>query len=233
MSELIFGANAIETAMEGGRLKRILHAADTGRIRRLLGRARDLGIPCEPSSRRQLEKLCPGRNSQGVAGEVAAFPYADLAQVLGNEGPVLALDGVEDVGNLGAIIRSAYALGAAGLIIPKDNAASVTPQAERASAGAASKLPIARVVNLGRALDQAKQEGRWVYGAIMEGDVALDQLDLDEPCVLILGGEGAGIRKNIARRCDQHFHIPMARDFESLNVSVSAAIALYVWSRRG
>lgn len=226
MSEWIFGVNAVRSALETGRLKRVFYAGDQSRIKKLIEEAKNTGIACEVSSHRQLERLAKGRRSQGVGGEITPYPYASLEIVLAGEGPVVALDGVEDVGNLGAILRSAYALGAAGVVLPKNNAAAVTPQTERTSAGAASKLAIARVTNLGRALDQAKQQGRWVFGASMEGETSVDDLDFAESCVLVLGGEGTGIRHQIKNRCDVLFHLPMVRNFESLNVSVSAALSL-------
>ncbi len=231
MSDWVFGANAVRSALEAGRLKRLLHAGDQARIQRLVADSQAASIPCESTSHRQLDRLAKGRRSQGVAGEVTPYAYASLEEVLAGAGPVIALDGIEDVGNLGAILRSAYALGAAGVIIPKDGAASVTPQAERASAGAASQLPVARVVNLSRALEQAKASGRWVYGAAMDGETSLDDLDLSEACVLVLGSEGRGMRKKVCSRCDLLFHIPMERSFESLNVSVSAALVLDAWRR--
>ena len=231
MSEWIFGANAIRSALETGRLKRVLYAGDQGRVKRLVAEVKSSGIPCETSSHRQLDRLAKGRRSQGIGAEIFPYPYASLEDVLAEPGPVLALDGVEDVGNLGAILRSAYALGAAGVLLPKNGSAMVTPQAERTSAGAASKLAVARVVNLGRALEQAKKQGRWVFGAAMEGETSVDDLDFSEPCVLVLGGEGSGIRQQVKSRCDLLFHLPMVRDFESLNVSVSAALSLDAWRR--
>jgi 23S rRNA (guanosine2251-2'-O)-methyltransferase len=161
-----------------------------------------------------------------VALEVAPFIYSPLSRLLSEPGPVIALDGVEDPGNLGAIIRSTYALGGAGVVIPKRGAASVTPSCERAAVGAASLLPIANVTNLARSLDEAKKAGHWIFAADASGSQTIEQFDLNEPVVLVLGGEGKGLRPGVLKRCDGVFRLPMLRDFESLNVSVSAALCL-------
>ncbi len=146
--------------------------------------------------------------------------------MLDEPGPIIALDGVEDPGNLGAIIRSTYALGGAGVVIPKRGAAPVTPGCERSAAGAASLLPIACVTNLARSLDELKKAGRWVFAADVSGQGTLESFDLTEPLVLVLGSEAKGLRPGVLKRCDGVFSLPMVRDFESLNVSVSAALCL-------
>jgi len=226
VSHLVFGLHAVSEALATGRGKLLIIQGDNPRLESLRLEAKRLGVSCRQAGRQELDKRSAGTRHQGVALEVAAFHYAALESLLAEPGPIIALDGVEDPGNLGAIIRSTYALGGAGVLIPKRGAAPVTPSCERAAAGAASLLPIVSVTNLARSLDELKKAGRWVFAADASGKGALDDFDLNEPLVLVLGSEGKGLRPGVLKRCDAVFSLPMARSFESLNVSVSAALCL-------
>ena len=224
--EFVVGIHAVSDALASGRGKNLLVSGNNPRFEVLVASARESGIRVRSVSRDELDRLSSGARHQGIGLEVAPFPYAQRSDLDNAAGPIIALDGVEDPGNLGAIIRSTYALGGAGVIIPKHNAAPVTPGCERAAAGAASLLPIVCVTNMGRALDAFKTAGRWVYGASADGRQAIDDLDLSDNPVIVLGSEAKGLRPGVSKRCDETFHLPMVRPFESLNVSVSAALCL-------
>jgi len=226
MSDIVFGIHAVREALEIGRGQLLIVQASNPRLDALKAQAKTLGINIRNAARQELDQRSAGVRHQGVALEVRRFVYSSSERLLQDQGPIIALDGVEDAGNLGAIIRSTYALGGAGVVIPKHGAASVTPGAERASAGAASLLPIVQVTNLARTLDDYKKAGRWIFAADINGKGALDAFDLTEPLVLVLGSEAKGIRPGVLKRCDGIFRLPMLRAFESLNVSVSTALCL-------
>jgi 23S rRNA (guanosine2251-2'-O)-methyltransferase len=198
--------------------------------------ARAAGIRIEDRDRAALDRAAgEGGRHQGVIAWLGAYAYADVddlvaaAGAAGEPALVVALDGVEDPRNLGAILRSAYLLGAHGAIIPEHRAAGVTPAVAKASAGASELLPIAQVPNLVRALDQLRELGLWrvaVHDA--PGAQPIDTIDGALPLCLVLGAEGTGVRPLVAARCDFHAVIPMARAaVGSFNVSVAASLALY------
>jgi len=172
---------------------------------------------------------------QGVGAELADFRYAELDDLLaGFRGPalLLVLDGVTDPQNLGALVRSAYALGAHGVVLPKDRAAGVTPAAFKAAAGALEHCPVARVTNLSRALERMKEQGIWTVALAAEADQELSALDLTVPTALVLGSEGAGVRPLVRKTCDHLARIPMAGQVGSLNVAAAGAVALYEIARQ-
>ena len=171
-----------------------------------------------------------GDRHQGVAARRAEFTYADEAEMLRADGQqlIMVLDGVQDTGNLGAILRSACALGASGVVIPRHRSASVTAVAQKTSSGASERIPVAQVTNVANFLGDAKDAGFWVYGAAADGEVTSDQVSFADRAVLVLGGESSGIRRLVRSKCDVIVQIPMP-EFESLNVSVAAGIMLYAW----
>lgn len=174
---------------------------------------------------------------QGVVAVVGAFTYAEIEDLLASAPApalIVALDSVQDPHNLGAIVRSAYLLGAHGLLIPRDRAAQVTPVVTKVSAGATEHLPIAQVTNLARALEQLKEAELWIAGlAAGPGARPLPTLDATMPLCLVLGAEGTGIRPLVAKQCDFLVEIPMlGRGVGSLNVSVAAGVALYEIARQ-
>ncbi len=208
----------------------------------LVAEAERRGIPVEPREPAELDEAAgPGAVHQGVVAVAGAFRYADLediaadARAAGPRGLVVALDGVTDPHNLGAIARSAYLFGASGLILPRDRAAEVTAVAVKASAGATEHIPIAQVTNLARALGELKEAGLW-NAALAAGPGATPLWKLDAastPLCLVLGAEGSGIRPLVARQCDFTVAIPMAGTaVGSLNVSVAAGVALYEIARQ-
>jgi 23S rRNA (guanosine2251-2'-O)-methyltransferase len=169
---------------------------------------------------------------------VADFRYAELGDLLeaakraGEPALVVVLDGVEDPHNLGAVIRSAQALGAHGVVIPRDRAVGVTATAAKASAGAIERCKVARVTNIARSLEEMKEAGLWTVALAADGDRTLGEVDLSGPMVLVLGSEGDGVRPLVRKSCDFVARVPMKGGFESLNVSATAAVALYEAARQ-
>jgi 23S rRNA (guanosine2251-2'-O)-methyltransferase len=201
--------------------------------------ARAAQIRVEDKDRRSMDQAAgPDARHQGVIAFVGAFAYADLADLVPADGKalLLALDGVEDPRNLGAILRSAYLLGAHGVIIPDHRAAQVTALVTKASAGASELIPIAQVGNLVRALDELRELGLWrVAVAATPEAQPIATIDGALALCLVLGAEGSGVRPLVAKNCDFHAVIPMAAEragVGSFNVSVAAALALYEISRQ-
>lgn len=183
-----------------------------------------------------LDKLYTGAH-QGVVARLYAAGYIEVDEMLSQalDAPlpiIIALDQVQDPGNAGTLARSLYALGGAGLIVPRHNAAYLGASAQRAAAGALEKLPVARVTNLARALDDAIDAGFTVYGAML-GDNSVNAFatKIHTPCILVLGNEDKGIRPNVAKRCHKLLHIPMLRPFDSLNVAQAGALLLGEFAR--
>ncbi|KFE62048.1 23S rRNA (guanosine(2251)-2'-O)-methyltransferase RlmB [Hyalangium minutum] len=204
----------------------------------ILSRARDAGIRVERVPRERLASLAEGGVHQGVVAELRGFQYAELPDLLeaaeasGRPPLIVVLDGVQDPHNLGAIIRSAHALGAHGVVIGKDRAVPVTGLVAKASAGAVEHCPIARVVNISRALEELKEAGVWVAAADVDSQEPLWKARLDGPLAIVVGAEGAGVREGVLKHCDFRLRIPMAGQVGSLNASVSAAILLYEVARQ-
>jgi len=204
----------------------------------ILSRARDAGVRVERVTRERLASLADGGVHQGVVAELRGFEYAELQDILdaaeasGRPALVVVLDGIQDPHNLGAIVRSAHALGAHGVVIAKDRAVPITGVVAKASAGAVEHCPIARVVNISRALEELKEAGLWTAAADPESKEPLWSAKLDGPLALVVGAEGAGVREGVLKHCDFRLGIPMAGQVGSLNASVSAAILLYEVARQ-
>lgn len=241
MSEIIGGINPVLEALRarGSAVLRLYLAQ--GRAGReadeILKLARHHGVRVERVERVRLDRLYGPKGHQGVVAEVGPFPYQDLEDVIeaAGTGPslLLVLDGVEDPMNLGALIRSAEAAGAGGVILPREKAAPISAQAIKASAGAAEHLPAARVVNLVRTLERLKAAGYWVVGAHGPAETSLYQADLDLPrMALVVGGEGRGIRRLVMEQCDLLVSIPLRGRVSSLNASVAGALIMFEYLRR-
>jgi 23S rRNA (guanosine2251-2'-O)-methyltransferase len=204
----------------------------------LLSRARDAGVRVEKVTRERLGALAEGGVHQGVVVELRGYTYAELEDVLeaakaaGKPPLVVVLDGIQDPHNLGAIIRSANALGAHGVVIAKDRAVQVTGTVAKASAGAVEHTLIARVVNVSRALEELKEAGLWVAAADVEATEPMWSARLDGPLALVVGAEGTGVREGVLKHCDFRLRIPMTGQVGSLNASVSAGILLYEVARQ-
>jgi 23S rRNA (guanosine2251-2'-O)-methyltransferase len=176
----------------------------------------------------ELERLCGSPDHQGVVAEVDPYPYADPNSLLeADDALVVALDQIQDPHNLGAVCRAAEVAGAAGVVIPERRAASVTPAACKASAGAVEHLSVARVKNLADWLGEAKAREAWVYGAAAEAERVYTDVDWSGRAILVLGSEGSGLRPRVAETCDELVSIPVAGSVGSLNASVAAAVILF------
>ena len=236
------GPHACEEALARGELHSLWVApAAFGRVAKLVSEARLAGVVIHREPMEGLDRRSQGQRHQGVLGEGSAFAYAEFDDLVArlqakrDATLFLALDGVTDPHNLGAILRSAAAVAADGVLLPERRSAQVNETVIRASAGTAGRVPVCRVVNLGRALDDLKEAGAWIYGlAADEG--SRDYLDepFDRATVLVLGAEGEGLHQKIRERCDGLLYIPMPGGIESLNVSAAAAVTLFrVVARRG
>jgi 23S rRNA (guanosine2251-2'-O)-methyltransferase len=204
-----------------------------------LGRlARAAGAKVRAAPRPKLDRLAGTDRHQGIVAVVAEFRYAAVEDVLsrardsGRPPLLVVLDGVEDPHNLGAVIRSAHALGAHGVVIPKDRAVGVTAAVAKASAGAVERSLVVRVTNVTQCLEALKQEGVWSVALSADGEKPLAALDLCGPTALVLGSEGEGLRPLVRRTCDLSARIPMKGELDSLSVSASAAVALYEAARQ-
>ncbi|HEX3734301.1 MAG TPA: 23S rRNA (guanosine(2251)-2'-O)-methyltransferase RlmB [Solirubrobacterales bacterium] len=208
-SQIIYGRRPVAEA-EGGRrqVRRVWRAPETDSF--------------------ELERLCGSPDHQGVVAEVDPYPYGDPRGLLRGEEPLLvALDQVQDPRNLGAVCRSAEFAGAAGVIVPERRSAAVTAATCKASAGAVEHLPVAHVRNLADWLADAKAAGFWIWGADADADSPAWEIDLKGPTVIVLGGEGKGIRPRVAAACDGMVALPRRGQIESLNVSAAATALLF------
>lgn len=236
------GPHACEEALVRGELHSLWVApAAFGRVAKLISEARAAGVVVHRDPMESLDRRSQGQRHQGVLGEGGPFAYASIEEVAarlrdrGDAALILALDGITDPHNLGAILRSAAAAAVDGVLLPERRSAMVNETVIRASAGTAGRVPVCRVVNLGRALDDLKQAGAWIYG-LAAGEGSQDYLGepFDRATVLVMGAEGEGLHLKIRERCDLLLHIPMPGGVESLNVSAAAAVTLFrVLARRG
>jgi 23S rRNA (guanosine2251-2'-O)-methyltransferase len=205
----------------------------------LLREAKSSGVLVEEVTWARLGQLTGGAVHQGITLQTAAAETLDLPTLMegcatiGEPALLMAVDGLTDPQNLGAIVRSAEALGAHGLVLPQRRSAGLTGSVAKVAAGALEHLPVARVVNLNRALDTLKQEGYRVVGLAAEGTVSLEEADLEGPLVIVTGSEGDGLSMLTRRNCNQLVRIPLRGATPSLNASVATALLLYEVARRG
>jgi 23S rRNA (guanosine2251-2'-O)-methyltransferase len=239
---VIHGVNPVRELLRGGGegLSELWLAqggtrgAAFGELTRL---AREAGAKVRDAPREKLDRLAGTDRHQGVVAVVADYRYAELDEVVaagpGGAAPlVVVLDGVEDPHNLGAIVRSALALGASGVVIPRDRAVGVTAAVAKVSAGAVERCRIARVVNMAKTVEALKERGVWSVALAADGERPLAELDLAGPTAIVLGSEGEGIRPLVRRSCDFSARIPMRGAIDSLSVSAAAAVALYEAARQ-
>jgi 23S rRNA (guanosine2251-2'-O)-methyltransferase len=228
---VIYGIHAVSEALGARRVSRLVHERGAGaRVDALVARAHELRIPVETMDRRGLDKLARGGVHQGVAADLQALPAYTIEELVrGASGPPLlvVLDGIEDPQNVGAIIRSAEAAGAHGVIRQARHAAPLDGAAVKASAGAVHHVRIATVVNIARAIEELKELDVWSVGLDASASDSLTAVDFTLPTALVLGAEGAGLRRLVRETCDRLVAIPMAGAVSSLNVSVAAGVALF------
>lgn len=235
--ELIAGRNPVaEAARAGVPIERVfvLDNVKDDRVEEVVRLASGMGAPVYEVTRRDLDVATDGAVHQGVAIEVRGYQYSDVSDLIAEslqqlDVPLLvALDQVTDPHNLGAVLRSAGAFGADGVIIPERRSAGVNTTAWKVSAGAAARVPVARATNLVRALEDCKSAGFFVVGLDGGGDTELRDLQLaDGPLVVVTGAEGSGLSRLVRQTCDQIVSIPIASAVESLNAAVATGIALY------
>lgn len=232
---LVLGRNAVVELLKGGREVECVYICDSvaakGQpISRIVAMAKDKGVPVKKVDERKLDSLANGLSHQGVAAVAAAFSYSTIDEIFaraGEEPPfILIADSIEDPHNLGAIIRTAEAAGAHGIIIPKRGGVGLTPIVGRTSAGAVEHLPVARVTNLVAAIKDLKERGVWVFGADMNGE-RWERVDLRGSAALVIGSEGFGISRLVRENCDGVLTLPMRGKVNSLNASVAAGILIY------
>lgn len=229
----LLGIHAVEEALQAGRpLDRIVIAIGRHgtRMEEIVRRARERGVPIRFEDRGQLDRLAMSRDHQGVialAASRAALALEDLLEKKTSQSLLVLLDGVEDPQNLGAIVRTALAAGAEGVIIPERRAAGLTDAVSRASAGALEHLPVARVKNLVRAMEQLKEAGYWLIGLDESGKQNYTEADYKGAVGIVLGGEGHGLHELTRKSCDFIVSIPTTGPVRSLNVSVAAGVVLF------
>lgn len=241
--EILSGRNSVVEALRAGIPVSTVYLAARleadERTKEIISTAADAGYPLLEVSRTELDRLTDGSVHQGVAIQVPPYAYADdedlldAAEATGRPALVVALDGVTDPRNLGAVLRSAGAFGAHGVLVPERRAAGVTASAWKVSAGAAARVPVARVTNLVRTLQAYKKAGLFVVGLDGGGEVAVADLPyVGDPLVLVVGSEGKGLSRLVREECDAIASIPIASAVESLNAGVAAGIALYEVARQ-
>jgi 23S rRNA (guanosine2251-2'-O)-methyltransferase len=233
------GIHPVREALRAGLpLDRVLivKGAAGPRLQELIDLCRERAIPVRFEPRAQLDRAAGSAAHQGVVAFGSVERYASLEQTTAGRGLHVVLDGVEDPHNLGAIARTAHAAGAAAIVIPERRAAGLTETVARTAAGALAYLPVVRVTNITRALEELKERGYWIYGLDERGEQAYDAVEFNAPTAIVMGGEGRGLHQTVARHCDALVSIPMAGGaaggVASLNVSVAAGVVLFEWRRR-
>lgn len=232
-SDYIIGRNAVTEALKAeAPVNQIFVTSMGGSLAPIVAAAKKRGIPVKLTDSRKLDTMTDGGNHQGICAEGACASYASVDEILAvsaekGTAPFLILcDGIEDPHNLGAILRTAEAAGADGVIIPKRRSASLTQTVYKTSAGAASWIPVARVGNLATEMIALKKKGIWFYGADMQGSAATET-DLRGAVGLVIGSEGFGLSEPVKAQCDAIISLPMFGRVNSLNASVAAGILMY------
>ncbi|WP_392544197.1 23S rRNA (guanosine(2251)-2'-O)-methyltransferase RlmB [Oryzobacter telluris] len=240
-SEIVAGRNAVVEALRADVPATTLYVAgridSDDRVREALKTATERGIPILETPRGELDRLTDGSVHQGLAVQVPPYEYAHPNDFIDPEAPgiplVVALDGITDPRNLGAIVRSVGAFGGHGVVVPSRRSAGMTASAWKTSAGAAARVPVAQATNLNRALEDYRKAGFFVIGLDMDGDVELPDLELaSEPLVVVVGSEGKGLSRLVRETCDQIVSIPMHAATESLNAGIATGVTLYEIARR-
>ena len=234
-AQLVWGIHGVEEAVRAGSRRIEYVAAVRGRsdqrLQRILDACRERKIPVRFVEREQLERLVgKGVVHQGVAAITAETAYVRLDDIVqsrkGERSFVLLLDGVEDPHNLGALLRTADAFGVDGVVLPERRAVGVNATVVKASAGASEYVPVAKVANLNRALEEVKEHGIWIVGLDERGTQNYDEIDLTGDIAIVLGAEGAGLHEQVRKHCDYLVRIPMLGRISSLNVSVAGGVVM-------
>jgi 23S rRNA (guanosine2251-2'-O)-methyltransferase len=237
---VIYGIHAVSEALKSGARRfdyvGIARERHDQRVQRIIDDCRASGVQVRFLPREQLDRAANTNMHQGVIAVTTTKQYADVDALLdnrrGGQAFLVVLDGVEDPHNLGALIRTADGAGADGVVIPERRAAGLTGAAVKASAGASEHLPIARVTNISRTLDELKDRNVWTVGLDERGTQSYDEIDYKVDCAIVLGAEGKGLHDLVRRRCDFLVKIPMLGHVPSLNVSVAGAVVMYEVARQ-
>ncbi len=229
---IVFGVNSVLEALasSSAHIERVTVAGKRGnaRLQEIIDRARELGIPIHFEPPESLTRRAGTRAHQSVIAELSEVALASLEEVLAARPErILLLDGVEDPRNLGAVLRTAEAIGIRSVLLPKRHSCGVTPTVVRTSAGAALHLQIGRIGNVVQALGQLKESGYWSVGLDMRGSEHPEGIDPTSPLVIVIGGEDRGLRRLVREHCDFLIRLPMRGQVSSLNLSVAAGILLY------
>lgn len=240
-SEIVAGRNPVIEALRAHIPVSTMYVAgrieSDDRVREALTIAADRGLPVLETPRTELDRITDGAVHQGLAIQVPPYEYAHPSDLIDLDLPgtplVVALDGITDPRNLGAIVRSVAAFGGHGVVVPSRRSVGMTASAWKTSAGAAARIPVAQASNLTRALEDYRKAGFFVVGLDMDGDVALPALELaSEPLVVVVGSEGKGLSRLVRETCDQIVSIPMTSSVESLNAGLATGVTLYEIARR-
>ena len=240
-SEIVAGRNPVIEALRAHVPVSTMYVAgrieSDDRVREALTIAADRGLPVLETPRSELDRITDGAVHQGLAIQVPPYEYAHPSDLVDSDLPgaplVVALDGITDPRNLGAIVRSVAAFGGHGVVVPSRRSVGMTASAWKTSAGAAARVPVAQASNLTRALEDYRKAGFFVVGLDMDGDVALPALELaSEPLVVVVGSEGKGLSRLVRETCDQIVSIPMTSSVESLNAGLATGVTLYEIARR-
>ncbi|MBB6177853.1 23S rRNA (guanosine2251-2'-O)-methyltransferase [Anoxybacillus tengchongensis] len=233
--DLIIGKNPVLEALKSGREMNkiwIAEGSQRGQMQSIIQLAKEMGITVQYVPKKKMDQLSDG-NHQGVIAQVAAYRYYDIddlfkkAEAQGEAPFFIILDELEDPHNLGSIMRTADAVGAHGIIIPKRRSVALTATVAKASTGAIEYVPVARVTNLARTVDELKERGVWVFGTDAKGSQDYRQLDGVIPLALVIGSEGKGISRLLRDKCDVLVRLPMIGHVTSLNASVAASLLMY------
>lgn len=234
--DILIGRNPVQEALKSGKtINKILVAAGDrkGSIKEIIALAKERRIVIQEVNSIRLDQISQNGNHQGIVAFVSPFSYVEVEDILAKarekdqNALVIIADAISDPHNLGALIRTAEALGAHGLIIPKRNAVPVTSTVAKVSAGAVEYLPVARETNIVRCIELLKKQGLWIVGADMDGESMVYEADLKVPIALVIGGEDKGIGRLIKENCDIIVRIPMKGSMSSLNASVAGAVMIY------
>jgi len=232
---ILIGTHPVTEALRAGRpLDRILVARGAGgaRLQEIIDLAREHKVALRFEERPALDRIAGTATHQGVVALGAEQRYAELDEVAAKARLLVVLDGIEDPHNLGAIIRTACAAGADAVIVPERRAAGLTETVAKAASGALEYLPVVRVTNVNRALEDLKERGFWIYGLDERGDEDYAGVSYNAPTALVFGAEGRGLHQMTRKHCDVLVRIPISGRISSLNVSVAAGVVLFDWKRK-
>ncbi|MGB3403628.1 MAG: 23S rRNA (guanosine(2251)-2'-O)-methyltransferase RlmB [Microcoleaceae cyanobacterium] len=242
--DLIYGRHPVLAALENQRsLNRIWMLSQLRtdkRFQELLQQVKGNGVVIDQVTPQRLDQITHGANHQGIVAQIAPYEYLDLETLIAqaqsaDPNPVLIVaEGLNDPHNLGAIIRSAEAMGAQGLVIPQRRCVGITATVIKVAAGALETFPVARVINLSRSLETLKAEGFWIYGTVADAAQTLHTVEFSGPVVVVVGSEGEGLSRLVEQNCDLRVQIPLRGKTPSLNVSVATGMVLYeIYRQRG